>query len=173
MNSTQNVVNANNFPPIVFGKVLNTFKVYVSFNYDARIQTNRFIQIAKAVSYDWDLDGRLTSEHFVAAEHLKPNKTYSVSFISITGIATHEMCVEFLQNNGAALVGAQGLAVLCEQYSNLFPADKWSFSPRDESGKESTILSIHTRYEGGWICDLIERSTCFDANFVLVAFFED
>lgn len=173
MNPTQNVVNANNFPSIIFGKVLNTFKVKVPFNYDARIQTNRFVQIAKAVSYDWDLDGRLTSEHFASLQHLKPSKTYSVSFISITGIATYEMCVEFLETNGAVLVGAEGLIIFHEQYRDLFPSEKWIFSPSEQPGNESTILSIRSRYEGGWTCDLVEHTTCFDSNFVLLAFFED
>lgn len=157
----------------MFGEVLNTLKVKVPFNYNARIQTNRFIQTAKAVSCDWDLDGRLTSEHFASPQHLRRGKTYSVAFISIMGIATIEVCTEFLENNCAVLVGAQGLAILHEQYGDLFPSEKWIFSPSEQLGKESTILSIRTRYEGGWACDLVERTTCFDSNFVLLAFFED
>lgn len=98
-----------------FGPATMDFKCIVPENYEHETQINtfkkRFEDSGSIISFSRELN----DENFLkVTNRLVPGKEYRVRIFPILTVVTSSVCLEFLKEQGAVLVGAQGLTLLCD-----------------------------------------------------------
>jgi hypothetical protein len=106
----------------------------------------------------YHLEGGLCGKYFKNPSHvLLPGKRYKVSVVPILADhVTSVQCIEFLNENNASLVGAQGAALAFLEKKEIFPEGSFvlSFDTEDRlqkigSGKESVPFTRVPRFRRG------------------------
>ncbi len=99
-------------------------------NYNHNTFVDEFAKKTRDLESTNYYNNNITSENFAKVTNkLIPGKKYQIKMFPIlkNGV-TSEECLAFLEQQGAILVGAQGLFLLQQEKPNLFPKDKWTLS---------------------------------------------
>lgn len=112
-----------------FGPAINEFEFTVPSDYKHDSQLDTFVKKTKKLKNTNDFNDALTSENFAkATNELESGKTYKVKIFPILAKVTSEDCINFLEKKNTILVGAQGITLLQEKKSDVFPKGKWTVS---------------------------------------------
>jgi len=141
-----------------FGKTTNEFEFTVPIDYDHAKQINLF---AKQVEEDRGTDyfnADLESRNFKdVTNKLVPGKTYLVKIFPILDSVSCIDCLNFLKNQNAFLVGAQGLTLLQFLKKDVFPLDTRIVSLdekdalyKDKDGKIRVPYIMHLSTDKWW-----------------------
>ena len=127
----QKIVNGNPFDTIVVTdkrfEQVGEFSVVVPEDYDHATRLAKFSdEYRKELNYYSDA---ITDENYSrATTKLVPGLKFKVKIFQIKEAVTSMDCLEFLKNQRAVLVGAQGASLAYEQGKSELPVNRWSVS---------------------------------------------
>ncbi len=119
----------------------------------------------------------ITSKNFSKVSNkLIPGKTYGIKLFPILKTVPSEQCLlAFLKEQGAVLVGAQGLFALQESQPEIFQEDKWTLSFDEKKvlpfiDGHHKVPGIRHCSDGTWDFDLSGLNRLWDSSLLLVCF---
>ncbi len=122
-----------------FGSIITEITITVSTSYKPEEQIDNFVKRVKKDKTTFCFNEDFCSKNFLRSTgKLLPGKSYNIKIFQITGMVTTEQCVNFLRNQKAVMLGAQGLTLAYDVAGDEFPKGKYvtSFDEKDVLWKD-------------------------------------
>ena len=162
-----------------FGPAVNEFEFTVPSDYKHDTQLDTFVGNTEALETTYCLNNNLTSTNFAnATNELVPCTPYSVKLFPVLSKVSSEECIRFLSEQGAVLVGAQGITLLQKRMPDEFPVGKWlvSFDEKEalwiDSDGKHRLLRVRRSSNGDWRFHLASFEGYWHGNSCILCFSE-
>lgn len=150
-------------------RFLKEFFITVPTDYDHANQLTVFTK--KYRKQFEDFDKAVTDENFAnVSDKLTPGEKYKFKIWGIRYSIHSQMCLEFLKDNNALLVGAQGLSLVYQEKREELPPQKWtaSFDEKSRLWEYNSDFYIPTIFRSSRNTPF--NNSCYDDHFDLAGF---
>jgi len=110
------------------GNSVAEFEIQVPLDYNHLTQLDSFVMRNRNNS-SWIISWMFTDSVFsISTNKLIPGEFYTVKIFPIIKQMRSEECIEFMKNQNAIMVNAQGLTLAFDLFPGKFPRDRWILS---------------------------------------------